>query len=128
MFQAHVRRLCPPAVLDVHFVPDNDGTTQPGLLRHPRFQLHVTPFLILDHQMERWPKGLITKQIHRGSHRSSPTEDGSVTEMEQLVGLPYLSLQPVAYRVTLAAGLARLVLNVPGTLPLKRFAGRPEPD
>ena len=66
-----------PRELDVHLVMDNYGTHKTAtvrtwLARHPRFHCHFTPtsgsWLNL---IEAWFAVLTTKQIKRGSHRST---------------------------------------------------------
>jgi transposase len=66
-----------PNELDVHLVMDNYGThktpsVRSWLARHPRFHCHFTPtsgsWLNL---VEAWFAVLTTKQIKRGSHRST---------------------------------------------------------
>lgn len=66
-----------PKDLDVHLILDNYGTHKTALihrwlLRRPRFQLHFTPtsasWLNL---VERWFAELTSKQIRRGSFRST---------------------------------------------------------
>ena len=65
-----------PAELDVHLVCDNYGTHKTPeikrwLLRHPRFQLHLTPtsssWLNL---VARWFAELTTRKLRRSAHRS----------------------------------------------------------
>jgi len=65
-----------PAELDVHLVCDNYGThktpaIKTWLLRHPRFQLHLTPtdssWLNL---VERFIAELTTRKLRRSAHRS----------------------------------------------------------
>lgn len=66
-----------PAALDVHLILDNYGTHKTLAVRRwlaarPRFHLHFTPtsasWLNL---VERWFAELTTKQIRRGTHRST---------------------------------------------------------
>jgi len=66
-----------PSDLDVHIILDNYGTHKTPsikrwLLRHPHFHLHFTPvggsWLNL---VECWFSVLTTKQIRRGTHRST---------------------------------------------------------
>jgi transposase len=66
-----------PQTLDVHLVMDNYGThktpeVRRWFVRHPRFQRHFTPtsssWL---NQVERWFSALTTRQIRRGTHRST---------------------------------------------------------
>jgi len=66
-----------PGDLDVHLILDNYGTHKTPrirrwLVRHPRFHVHFTPtsgsWLNL---VERWFALLTTKQIKRGTHRST---------------------------------------------------------
>jgi len=65
-----------PAELEVHLVCDNYGThktpaIKTWLLRHPRFQLHLTPtdssWLNL---VERFIAELTTRKLRRSAHRS----------------------------------------------------------
>ena len=66
-----------PGELDVHLVMDNYGThktptIKAWLARHPRFVVHFTPTLASWlNQVERWFAQLTTKQIKRGTHRST---------------------------------------------------------
>ncbi len=66
-----------PAGLDVHLILDNYGTHKTPaihrwLLRHPRFHVHFTPTgASWINRVERWFAELTTKQIRRGSHRST---------------------------------------------------------
>ncbi len=66
-----------PQTLAVHLVMDNYGTHKTPAVRrwfarHPRFQCHFTPtsssWL---NQVERWFSELTTRQIRRGTHRST---------------------------------------------------------
>lgn len=66
-----------PKTLDVHLVMDNYGTHKTPAVkrwfaRHPRFHVHFTPtsssWL---NQLERWFADLTTRQIRRGTHRST---------------------------------------------------------
>jgi transposase len=65
-----------PAELDVHLICDNYGTHKTPeikrwLLRHPRFQLHLTPtYSSWLNLVERWFAELTTKWLRRGTHRS----------------------------------------------------------
>ena len=67
-----------PAGLDVHLILDNYAThkhpaVQTWLVRHPRFQLHLTPtsssWLNL---VERWFRELTDKALRRGVFHSVP--------------------------------------------------------
>jgi transposase len=66
-----------PAKLDVHLVMDNYGTHKTAAVRgwfarHPRFQVHFTPTSASWlNQVERWFGLLSSKQIKRGTHRST---------------------------------------------------------
>ena len=66
-----------PADLDVHLALDNHGPhktprIQRWLLRHPRFQLPVTPtHTSWINQVERWFATLTERQLRRGTHRST---------------------------------------------------------
>jgi transposase len=67
-----------PAGLEVHVICDNSSThTTPEirrwLVRHPRFQLHLTPtYSSWLNLVERWFAELTTKWLKRGTHRSVP--------------------------------------------------------
>jgi transposase len=66
-----------PDDLDVHLVMDNYGThktpkVRGWFARHPRFHVHFTPTSASWlNQVERWFSTLTTKQIRRGTHRST---------------------------------------------------------
>jgi len=66
-----------PAALAVHLVMDNYGTHKTPAVkrwfaRHPRFALHFTPTSASWlNQVERWFADLTTRQIRRGTHRST---------------------------------------------------------
>lgn len=66
-----------PRNLDVHLVLDNYGTHKTPavarwLNRHPRFHVHFTPTSASWlNQVERWFADLTTRQIRRGTHRST---------------------------------------------------------
>ena len=66
-----------PDDLDVHLVMDNYGThktalIQRWLLRHPRFKVHFTPtYSSWINQVERWFATFTSKQLRRGTHRST---------------------------------------------------------
>ena len=66
-----------PAALDIHLVLDNYATHKTPaihrwLLHHPRVHLHFTPtYSSWINQVERWFATLTTKQIRRGTHRST---------------------------------------------------------
>ena len=66
-----------PANLDVHLVMDNYGThktpsVRAWFARHPRFHAHFTPTSASWlNQVERWFALLTSKQIRRGTHRST---------------------------------------------------------
>ena len=65
-----------PAELDVHLICDNYGTHKTPeikrwLLRHPRFQLHLTPtYSSWLNLVERWFAELTTRKLRRSAHRS----------------------------------------------------------
>ena len=66
-----------PPDLAVHLVMDNYGThktpkVRAWFARHPRFHVHFTPTSASWlNQVERWFSTLTTKQIRRGTHRST---------------------------------------------------------
>jgi transposase len=66
-----------PQDLAVHLVMDNYGThktpkVKAWFARHPRFHVHFTPTSASWlNQVERWFSTLTTKQIRRGTHRST---------------------------------------------------------
>jgi len=66
-----------PPDLAVHLVMDNYGThktpkVRAWFARHPRFRIHFTPTSASWlNQVERWFSTLTTKQIRRGTHRST---------------------------------------------------------
>jgi transposase len=66
-----------PQDLAVHLVMDNYGThktpkVRSWFARHPRFHIHFTPTSASWlNQVERWFSTLTTKQIRRGTHRST---------------------------------------------------------
>ena len=66
-----------PQELAVHLVMDNYGThktpkVRAWFARHPRFHIHFTPTSASWlNQVERWFSTLTTKQIRRGTHRST---------------------------------------------------------
>jgi transposase len=66
-----------PPELAVHLVMDNYGThktpkVRAWFARHPRFHIHFTPTSASWlNQVERWFSTLTTKQIRRGTHRST---------------------------------------------------------
>jgi transposase len=78
-FKAFLHRLDRevPAELDVHLVLDNYGThksplIQGWLVRNPRFHVHYTPtYSSWINQVERWFSTFTTKQLRRGTHRST---------------------------------------------------------
>jgi transposase len=65
-----------PAELEVHLICDNYGTHKTPeikrwLLRHPRFQLHLTPtYSSWLNLVERWFAELTTRKLRRSAHRS----------------------------------------------------------
>ena len=66
-----------PQKLNVHLIMDNYGTHKTPAVkrwfaRHPRFQVHFTPTSASWlNQVERWFSDLTTRQIRRGTHRST---------------------------------------------------------
>jgi transposase len=75
-----------PQKLDVHLVMDNYGTHKTPAVkrwfaRHPRFQVHFTPtsssWL---NQVERWFSDLTTRQIRRGTHRSTVELENAIRD------------------------------------------------
>src|SRR6266545_939349 len=74
-----------PAELDVHLICDNYGTHKTPeikrwLLRHPRFQLHLTPtYSSWLNLVERWFAELTNRKLRRSAHRS-------VAELEADIG------------------------------------------
>jgi transposase len=78
-FLAFLRRIddSVPAHLELHLVLDNYGTHKTAavrrwLVRHPRFHLHFTPTSASwINMVERWFAELTSKQIRRGTHRST---------------------------------------------------------
>ena len=66
-----------PTELAIHLVMDNAGThktrkVRGWFARHPRFHVHFTPTSASWlNQVERWFATLTTKQIRRGTHRST---------------------------------------------------------
>jgi transposase len=82
-----------PAELDVHLVCDNYGTHKTPeikrwLLRHPRFQLHLTPtdssWLNL---VERWFAELTTRKLRRSAHRSVAEQCKLMRVQEERMGV-----------------------------------------
>jgi transposase len=65
-----------PAELEVHLICDNYGTHKTPeikrwLLRHPRFQLHLTPtYSSWLNLVERWFAELTNRKLRRSAHRS----------------------------------------------------------
>src|SRR5512133_2125008 len=65
-----------PAGLDLHLICDNYGTHKTPeikrwLLRHPRFQLHLTPtYSSWLNLVERWFAELTNRKLRRSAHRS----------------------------------------------------------
>jgi transposase len=74
-----------PAELDVHLVCDNYGThktpqVKRWLLRHPRFQLHLTPtYSSWLNLVERWFAELTTRKLRRSAHRSVAELEADLT-------------------------------------------------
>lgn len=66
-----------PSDLDVHLIMDNYGThrtplIQRWLARRPRFHVHFTPtYSSWINQVERWFATFTSKQLRRGTHRST---------------------------------------------------------
>ena len=75
-----------PAALAVHLVVDNYGTHKTPAVkrwftRHPRFALHFTPTSASWlNQVERWFADLTTRQIRRGTHRSTVALENAIRE------------------------------------------------
>jgi transposase len=75
-FLQRIEKEVPPD-LDVHLVLDNYGThksplIQGWLVRHPRFHVHYTPtYSSWINQVERWFSTFTSKQLRRGTHRST---------------------------------------------------------
>ena len=75
-----------PRELDIHLVLDNYGTHRTAmihnwLLRHPRFHLHFTPTSASwINQVERWFSTIATRQIRRGSFRSTRQLEQAIKE------------------------------------------------
>jgi transposase len=75
-----------PPTLDVHLIMDNYGTHKTPAVkrwfaRHPRFQVHFTPtsaFWL--NQVERWFSDLTTRQIRRGTHRSTVELENAIRD------------------------------------------------
>jgi transposase len=65
-----------PSALEVHLICDNYGThktpeVKRWLLRHPRFQLHLTPtYSSWLNLVERWFAELTNRKLRRSAHRS----------------------------------------------------------
>ena len=84
-FLKHVDRNVPGA-LAVHLVMDNYGTHKTPAVkrwfaRHPRFALHFTPTSASWlNQVERWFADLTTRQIRRGTHRSTVELENAIRE------------------------------------------------
>ncbi len=75
-----------PEQFDVHLVLDNYATHKTPsitrwLMRHPRFHVHFTPTgASWINLVERWFAELTTKQIRRGTHRSTPALEKAIRE------------------------------------------------
>jgi len=75
-----------PQKLDVHLVMDNYGTHKTPAVRrwfarHPRFQVHFTPTSASWlNQVERWFSDLTTRQIRRGTHRSTVELENAIRD------------------------------------------------
>jgi transposase len=74
-----------PGEVDVQLICDNYGThTTPEikrwLLRHPRFQLHLTPtYSSWLNLVERWFAELTTRKLRRSAHRSVAELEADIT-------------------------------------------------
>ena len=74
-----------PATLGVHLICDNYGTHKTPeikrwLLRHPRFQLHLTPtYSSWLNLVERWFAELTTRKLRRSAHRSVAELEADLT-------------------------------------------------
>jgi transposase len=74
-----------PAGLDLHLICDNYGTHKPPeikrwLLRHPRFQLHLTPtYSSWLNLVERFIAELTTRKLRRSAHRSVAELEADLT-------------------------------------------------
>jgi transposase len=74
-----------PAELEVHLVCDNYGTHKTPqikrwLLRHPRFQLHLTPtYSSWLNLVERFIAELTTRKLRRSAHRSVAELEADLT-------------------------------------------------
>jgi transposase len=74
-----------PAGLGLHLVCDNYGThktpeVKRWLLRHPRFQLHLTPtYSSWLNLVERWFAELTTRKLRRSAHRSVAELEADLT-------------------------------------------------
>lgn len=75
-----------PAGLQVHLVLDNYGThktqaVRNWIVRHPRFHLHFIPtHSSWLNQVESWFAALTTRQLKRGSHRSTTELEAAIQE------------------------------------------------
>ncbi len=78
-----------PQALPVHLVMDNYGThktptVRAWFARHPRFHVHFTPTSASWlNQVERWFADLTTRQIRRGTHRSTIELENAIREYLQ---------------------------------------------
>jgi transposase len=74
-----------PAGLDLHLICDNYGTHKTPeikrwLLRHPRFQLHLTPtYSSWLNLVERWFAELTNRKLRRSAHRSIAELEADLT-------------------------------------------------
>jgi transposase len=74
-----------PAALGVHLICDNYGTHKTPeikrwLLRHPRFQLHLTPtYSSWLNLVERWFAELTNRKLRRSAHRSVAELEADLT-------------------------------------------------
>jgi transposase len=79
-----------PRQLDAHLIMDNYGTHKTLLIRRwlakrPRFHVHFTPkSASWTNLVERWFADLTTKQIRRGSHRSTRELEDAIKDYLRL--------------------------------------------
>jgi len=79
-----------PRQLDIHLIMDNYGTHKTLLIRRwlakrPRFHVHFTPkSASWTNLVERWFADLTTKQIRRGSHRSTRELEDAIKDYLRL--------------------------------------------
>jgi transposase len=71
--------------VDLHLIGDNDGTHKTPeirrwLLRHPRFDLHLTPtYRSWLNLVERWFAELTNRKLRRSAHRSVAELEADLT-------------------------------------------------